>query len=348
MLGLTQSFVNEGGADVQMFTSGGVVNYSGASVVFQPVWQIWRKPAWARCVWISAGGGGGAGGTGANTGAAGGAGEGGPGGEYRCGLYPAIMLPDILYIQIGQGGQQPTSLVSGTTGPNGAHTFVSYDPLPNTATVNTSILIMAGGGNSSVVSVANTTLGAQAGSTAGFLTNIAMQPRSGMGTWVGNTAFSCIGTNGGAPDNPGESPGYITSFRCYGPNWCGAGGGGTPGGSPAGNGAVCSDSSTDSGIVRGVLKQYAPERLLSQAAGMASGATPAGDGADGFVTRFLWQHYGGHGGGGASNTAGGVAGDGGNGILGSGGGGGGGSNSSNPTLGRPGNGGDGYVMIMSW
>lgn len=350
MLGLNQTFINDvnaTGADVQIYTSGAVVNYSGGSVVFGPIWQVWQKPSWARCVWISAGGGGAAGGTGANTGGNGGGGEGGSGSEYRCGFYPAIMLPDILYIQIGQGGQHPTSLVASTTGPNGAHTYVSFDPLPNTATVNTSILLMAGGGNNSVGAVANSTAGAQQGAAAGMFTNIAMQPRSGMGIWIVNTSFSCVGTNGGPPANAGENPGFIAGARTFSPQWCGGGGGGSDLAGTSGNGAVCTDSVLDSGISRG-LKQYVPERLISQAASGGTGATPAKTGDDGFINRFLWQHYGGNGGGGSSNTLGGVAGAGGNGILGSGGGGGGGCTTTVGTLPRPGNGGDGFVMIMSW
>ena len=50
------------------------------------------------------------------------------------------------------------------------------------------------------------------------------------------------------------------------------------------------------------------------------------------------------------STSGGIAGAGGNGAPGSGGGGSGGASSSVglTTLARPGNGGDGFVIVMSW
>jgi hypothetical protein len=82
-----------------------------------------------------------------------------------------------------------------------------------------------------------------------------------------------------------------------------------------------------------------------------SGATPAGAGQDGtWNYRYPFGYFfGGLGGGGASGTnAAGVAGAGGNGAPGCGGGGAGGSNTTATTLARPGDGGDGFVWIVSW
>ena len=81
----------------------------------------------------------------------------------------------------------------------------------------------------------------------------------------------------------------------------------------------------------------------------ATGSTPAGNGGGGWSTQYFMMNYGGAGGGGSTQTAGGIAGAGGNGAPGCGGGGSGAASSVNATtLARPGNGGDGFVFIISW
>ena len=68
-------------------------------------WQTWQKPNGAKMVHIYILGGGGGGGSGRTGGInTGGGGGGGGSTAISIGLFPACMLPDILYVSVGKGG----------------------------------------------------------------------------------------------------------------------------------------------------------------------------------------------------------------------------------------------------
>lgn len=82
------------------------------------------------------------------------------------------------------------------------------------------------------------------------------------------------------------------------------------------------------------------------AGAVASGATPATSGVDGFISKNYLMFSGGTGGGGSHATAGGIAAKGGNGSYGCGGGGAGAINSVNTTQPASGAGGPGFVITI--
>ena len=283
-------------------------------------WQTWRKPRGVKNVYMIGVGGGASGAVGVNTVAAGTGGEGGPSGGQTCVWIPAFFVPDVMYIQCGAGGRHPATLVSGQGPQGGGPTYVAIEP-SSTLTANVTVLLANGG---------------QANGLGGTVAPPTGMPLAGRGNYtffVGQT-----GAAGGATQVSGTSVAYpVTGLMVM----AGAGGGGQ----------------TDS--VGGVGGGYTVPAgvptndffLPTQTGGIAAaGATPAGAGRDGIIVRNFIMNYGGQGGGGASSTAGGQAGAGGNGAPGSGGGGSGGSTNTAGanTLARPGNGGDGFVIIMSW
>ena len=87
-------------------------------------WQAWNKPPRVTMVYIVCiGGGGGGGGGFTMTGN-----QGGGGGSGACSgitrlLVPAFLLPDILSVQVGQGG---LGGAPGTAGASGSNSFVCY------------------------------------------------------------------------------------------------------------------------------------------------------------------------------------------------------------------------------
>ena len=91
------------GANIQIFKNGkNGVNTSG-----------WVKPQGASFVWFTLIGGGGAGGTGSATGG----GDGGGGGSAavtNC-MVPAFLIPDVLQVSVGGGGEQPSDAGTPTT-----------------------------------------------------------------------------------------------------------------------------------------------------------------------------------------------------------------------------------------
>jgi hypothetical protein len=92
-------------------------------------WQTWQKPRGCKFIWVVCigGGTGGAGGTN-GTGGAGnaGGGFGGPSGAITRALFPANVLPDILYVQTGTGGTGGAS--GGGSGGAATNSIVSIVP----------------------------------------------------------------------------------------------------------------------------------------------------------------------------------------------------------------------------
>ena len=132
-------------ADVQLFTTTGV----GATA-----YQLWQKPKGASIVFMLAIGGGAGGGTGRSKGAAvaGGGGGGGAcsgGAKFIC---PALFLPDVMYVQVGDGGAggiAGATTSDGVSGGAGTHSYILTSPtavLPNVILYSGAGTIGGGGG----------------------------------------------------------------------------------------------------------------------------------------------------------------------------------------------------------
>ena len=293
-------------------TPGGVFTLSSQ-------WQTWRKPRGVKNVYMIGVGGGSSGAVGNNTGTTNAGGAGGGSGGQTCVWIPAFFVPDVLYIQCGAGGRQPTTLIGGQAQQGGGPTYVAIEP-STTLTANMTVLLANGGVSGAV--------------TGGALATIAGMPLAARGYY---TFF--VGQSGTAGGAAGSGSGTNVTYPTTGLMVMGGGGGG--GGN---NNGLGSGSTAPAGTPFNDF--FLPTQ--TGAAGAVT-STPATAGRSGMIVRNFIMNYGGQGGGGSGGTAGGVAGAGGNGAPGSGGGGSGGaSNSINTTLARPGNGGDGFVIVMSW
>ena len=300
--------------DVQYFT--------GQSSATLTQWQTWRKPRGVKNIYILGVGGGSSGAVGANAAATNAGGSGGGSGGQTTVWLPAMFVPDTLYVQCGAGGKQPATLVSGAAQVGGVPTYVALEP-STTLTPNMTVLLANGGVAGAV--------------TGGVVATLAGMPRAGGG--LSNFFVGQSGTAGGAAGSGGGTALTFPTTGLMVMGGTGGGGGGNPTGGAGGS------ISAPTGVP--INDFFLP---LQTAGTGASGATPATNGAGGKIMINFLMNYGGLGGGGASNTAGGNAGDGGDGAPGSGGGGSGGSTTvaGANTLARPGNGGDGFVLILSW
>ena len=299
--------------------------FEGLSATTLTQWQTWRKPRGVKMVYMIGVGGGSSGGCGLNSAATSGGGAGGGSGAQTSLIIPATYLPDVLYVQAGQGGRQPATLVSAAVGVAGTITQVAVEPYTVT-TANTTLLLATGGLVTGTA--ATTTAGGLAG-TAATLPTITQQPLAGRGVY--QFLAGQAGTAGGASTPTAGTSVVIptTGLMVTG----GAGGGGSTTTAAAGGG------------ITGAGFQFFPT-LTGGAAAVTS--TPAGNSQGAFKARNFQLNYGGAGGGAATTVAGGLASAGGNGAPGCGGGGAGGSNTTNATLARPGDGGPGFVLILSW
>jgi hypothetical protein len=295
-------------------TPGGVFTLSSQ-------WQTWRKPRGVKNVYMIGVGGGASGAVGSYNAATTAGGAGGGSGAQSCLWIPALFVPDVLYVQCGAGGKQPTTLISDQIQHAGGPTYVAIEP-STTLTANMTLLL-ANGGQPAVT-------------TGGVVATIAGMPLAARGSY---TFF--VGHAGTAGGTAGSGAGINQTFPVTGLMVMGGSGGG---GGGSATGGVGGGLAAPSGST--INDFFLPTQTGGTA---ASGATPAGAGQGGIQVRNFIMNYGGMGGGGASDTGGGVAGAGGDGAPGSGGGGSGGANDSvNANLARPGNGGDGFVIIMSW
>lgn len=113
-------------------------------------WQTWIKPRnncnfiWMMCV------GGGAGGGGGKTNVAG---LGGASAAITIALYPANLLPDILYVWVGAGGEGglgETDTRTSTTGTTGGKSLIAVRPVPSSIYLfpGVSELVCSSGGKS--------------------------------------------------------------------------------------------------------------------------------------------------------------------------------------------------------
>ena len=284
-------------------------------------WQTWTKPKNTKLIFMYLIGGGGGGGAGVSTTAVSSNSGGGGGGSssVSMGLFPAILLPDTLYIQVGQGGVGGIP-VSGTTGRPGSGGTLSHISLePNTSLVNlilSSGNAVAGGGNAGI---SNGTVTGGAAGTAFIQTNSIISYLGNINTVVGEQGSAGTGASNGAS---------LAATTINLPTSAGLGGGGINVSSVAFNGGSS------------LAGSFVP--LIS--GGLAGG----NNGSNGFTSLpslnmgKLPMFFMGGAGGGANATIGGIGGNGGNGSFGSGGGGGG---AARGLGGIGGNGGDGLVII---
>ena len=287
-------------------------------------WQTWQKPNGAKMVHIYILGGGGGGGSGRtgniNTGGGGG---GGGSSAISIGLFPACMLPDILYVSVGKGG---TGGSNNTAGTSGELSYVSISASTNvTAILMQSGDVAAGGGGTGTSSIAGAA--GIASTIWSYTSNI--WPQLGQISAIVGTA----GTAGGPTSNVGVS--LTIALPVSG----GAGGGGES----------SSVTSYKGGDILSTMYGF-----TTLAGGVLNAADSTINGAAGYTYSFPSFNsstrgpmlFTGGAGGGAANTSGRNGGQGGIGSFGSGGGGGGAAYQG--TGGRGGDGGGGLVMITCW
>jgi hypothetical protein len=311
------------GYDFQQF-------YGDATVTLLQ-WQTWRKPRGVNFVYMIGVGGGGGGGTSLTNGTFGCGGGGGSSGAQTSLLIPAMFLPDILYIQAGAyglGASTPINTAAGTAGTAGTPTYVCIEP-DTTLTANMTVLFANGGNGGG----AGTGAAGGTGGTAPVVATIANMPLAGRGRY--NFFAGSAGTLGGSTGLAGTNVTLPFGLMVTG----GAGGGGNSVG-----------TFHSGGIIPAVANALNTDAfpLPINAGSAPSGSTPAGASGNGFISRNYMFNFGGAGGTSSNNTAGGACGAGGNGAPGCGGGGGGGVNSTSGGPSVSGNGGPGFVYIISW
>jgi hypothetical protein len=296
-------------------------------------WVAWLKPRGVNFIKILclAGGGGGGGGF-ANNGVIGaGGGAGGNSSSQSIIIFPAWLLPDLLYVSVGVGG---AGGLTSTTGSSGVNSYVAI--YENTTANNLLTYATAGAGGNAAYLGGGTTSPSVASTAANAYISI-------MGQAFASTAGN-IGLAGqsGATGNAFADGTNIT-FPATGLIVTGGAGGGGYGtiGNPGFNG----------GGITGVGSPF-PVTTIGGSAGDPVN-TAGGDGGNGYqIIPNLTYFIGGMGGGGAGVASSGstlsdIGGKGGKGSYGCGGGGGGGS-FTGTTGGLGGDGGDGLVIITSW
>ena len=310
-----------------------VQTFAGLADTTLSNWQMWRKPRGAKMIYILAVGGGASGGCGVNTGTTSGAGAGGGSGGQSSLLIPAMLIPDTLYIQIGQGGKAGTP-TSGGLCVAGLPTYIAYEA--DTTQESYFTLLLANYAPVSVTSATTTTGGTAGPAASAASINNMDAARGGIYTLIVGQAGVAGGASGTATaNNTIPTTGIIVSG--------GNGGGSANTGGTSYPGGYSNTSAVPLG------SEFIPQNtVLATMAGIAGvTTTPAGNGNSGFICPHYIMNFGGFGGGGDSGIAGSGAGGGGTGAPGCGGGGAGGSTLTNSTLGIPGNGGDGFVIIIS-
>jgi hypothetical protein len=311
--------VNSPGFNVQTF-------YGNTNNTTLREWQTWIKPRGSRMLWLIAVGGGGAGGNSNNNSTSAGGGGGGGSGAQSSVILPSAFVPDTLFIQAGRGGKAVNT--EGATGAAGLVTYVTIEP-NTTLTANNTILFANGGSGG----VGTTGTGAGTGGAGGVVATIANMPLAGRGI------YQFFAGQAGTAGGNGTTPTAGTALTLPTSGLMVSGG--------TGGGGKTAAAFTAGGEITGVgLGEFLPTVAGGAA---ASGATPAQAGTSLIARNFL-MNYGGTGGGSASATSGGIAGAGGNASPGAGGGGAGAASSATgvQTLAIPGDGGPGFVIVISW
>ena len=306
------------GADIQYF--------QGPATTTLVQWQTWKKPRGARWIHLLGVGGGGGGGAGINTTTTSGSGAGGSSGGQTSVMIPAMFVPDTLYIQAGRGGLGATT--SGGLGTAGIITYVCIAPFTTIAPAGT-LLLATGGTAGTVAATLDTGGGAPAAVSAATIAGMCLAGRGFFALLAGQVGVTGVGS--GAPGTNLTPP--TTGLMVTG----GAGGGGS---------STTGFAGGNINVIPNMLgTDFFPVPISGGTAAVTS--TPAGTAGAGFISRNLLFNFGGAGGGGATTTAGGLASAGGDGAPGCGGGGGGGMTTTNSTIARGGNGGPGFVYIIT-
>jgi hypothetical protein len=296
------------GADIQYF--------QGPATTTLLQWQTWKKPRGAKFVYMIGVGGGGGGSCGNSAAVStGGGGAGGSSGGQSTVMIPAMFVPDVLYIQCGQGGAGATT--SAGFGVVGLPTYVCISPYTTISPAGT--FLLANGGTVSATApttsngglapgaVAAATLGGMCLAGRGFTTLLAGQ----------------VGGAGGAANATGPTVNLPTTGLMVTGGSGGGGVGSGSGGSIFYSGSLGAD-------------------FLPTLQGGAFGGRVADSG---FIARNFLMNYGGTGGAAGGGSSQGTAGA--DGAPGSGGGGGGGASNSFPTIAPAGSGGPGFVYIIT-
>lgn len=319
---------SEYGSNIQIFKA--------TSVVAGVTWQAWTKPRGASMIHIMLLGGGGAGSAGAANAASTAAGGGGGGSAAQSiAIFPAHVLPDILYVSVGVGGVGTAN----ATGTSGIASYVSLRPL---STPVNHLLMQANGGSAPASRPTNATAGVAG--AAGTVTTIANCPGAGLGQFAWGTSatnVSLLGQIGAVGGTTGAGVNItlpVTGLLVTG------------GASGAGLGGVNSAGSLGGGWTVPAGGFFFPASFTQIAATNTN--APGNMGSNGFsFLNKMFYHYGGTGGGsgglaasGAATASGGAGGAGGIGC----GGGGGGGGFTGATNGQGGNGGDGICIITCW
>ena len=277
-------------------------------------WQTWNKPPNCKFVsffLIGGGAGGSSGVSGVTINRAGGGG-GGSSSTTRA-IFPAIILPNTLYIQVGLGGSGGVGSGASGYGNDGSLSYVSVEP---SSSNSTDVLLASG----AVPANGSVTLGGAGAAGTIFSQTTALPSYLGL-------VLSNSGGNGGAAGisvGVSLSPSIITCG--------GAGGGGS--------------SSTNSNFAGGSIGATILTPLITN--GLAGSSLEAGSGIFTYLpstdtsSNTLPMIFLGGAGGGGNGT--GTGGRGGNGSYGCGGGGGG----AGITTGSGGRGGDGLVIITAF
>lgn len=309
--------ISNPGVDIQSFF--GVVDTSGQTATNITDWRIWTKPRGINWVYMIGVGAGSSGAAGTVSTAAAAGGLGGGGGAQSTLLIPALFVPNELFIQTGLGGRNASTsntATSASVSVTGTATYIAIEPTVRTTSNSNLFLIVANG--------------AASGSTGGTATTMSGNfPLAGRG-WSQNFAGPA-GTAGGAAQAAGTALTLpTTGVMVTG----GTGGGGTD---------ATAATQFAGGAITGVGLGGVFPTLPGGTAG-ATGAAIGGRGTNGYIVK-PYIFYGGTGSGGDNFATGRVSAPGGNGAPGCGGG---GSGAGNAFVGRPGDGGDGFVYIISW
>jgi hypothetical protein len=317
-----------------------IQTYRGTSQSNTADWQTWIKPTGAKMIWMRGVGGGGSGGCGSNDGATGGGGAGGGSSYMSATFIPAIFVPDVLYIQAGAGGVIITPS-SGQAGTNGVCSMVSVD----TSGATPSLFLYSGGGFGGGAG-SNTGTGGVAGAAGSSgLSSLAItpsQPLAGRGINNSNGEFTTT-FNSGAGGQAGAAATASPANQLFSSSFFlgGCGGAGT---------ATTIAAHPGGSVQVAVRGQVAGYETYSPVLGGEAAGNPTTKGHGGLFGSAwgvpMFASFPGGGGSGANNTV--IAGAGGDGGVGCGGGGAGASFITQPTLAKPGNGGDGMVWMITY
>lgn len=278
-------------------------------------WQTFNVPADASFISITcigAGGGGGGGGAVAVGTSRGGA-VGGASGSISTVVYPTLIIPQTIFIQVGAGG---AGGAANTAGSPGSNTVVTHTSQTNSDVTFRLCHALGGAGGGGTAGTASGTMAAR--TAAATIANVPQATSAiSVGLYQGALQYNTGQNNAGSnfvPDEPGLR-GCILSY------------GGHGGGMGTASGAFSAGQSL-----------YGLDETI-----VSGGKTEGAAGGSGV---WSWKPmYGLGGGGGASQATAGAGGNGGNGAFGCGGGASGAGRTVGSTGGR---GGDGLVLISCW